>query len=273
LQVREHPAAAGTVDGSAARVAVVTGAAGGIGSATVEALRKEGAVVVAVDVHEGAAADADGVSWVVGSVAEEETWRKVLHAAEQLGHAPDVLVANAARFGSGTVLTTDPDEWRAMLETNVFGCVLGLRAVLPGMVERRGGAIVAVSSIDAYLGEQDLVAYCSSKGALNQIVRCTALDFARSGVRVNAVCPGPVTSETFLRIHRESPGGEAFLEARRERNPIGRFTAPAEIAAVVAFLSSPAASAITGAVVTADGGLSVSPDFRVGAASSLSISS
>ncbi len=251
--------------GEAAEIVVVTGAASGIGAATVERFLATGAAVIAVDIATGIRVDEPGadLAWVSGSVADDATWDAVLRASlDRFGEPPGVLVSNAARFGSGTVLTTELDGWRQMLEVNLFGAVRGIRACLPGMIKRGRGAIVTVASVDAFLAEQDLVAYCTSKGALVQLTRCVAMDFARDGVRANAVCPGTVASETFERIHREAPDGARLLEMRRERNPLGRILLPVEIASTIEFLASDASSGMTGSVLTVDAGLSTSFDFR-----------
>jgi NAD(P)-dependent dehydrogenase (short-subunit alcohol dehydrogenase family) len=245
-------------------VVVVTGAASGIGAATVRRFLAAGASVIGVDIATSARSNEQAsLAWVQGSVADATTWEAVLTAsANYFGAPPTVLVSNAARFGSGNVLTTPLDGWRQMLEVNLFGAVLGIRACLPAMVERRKGAIVTVASVDAFLAEQDLVSYCTSKGALVQLMRCVALDFARDGVRANAVCPGTVASETFERIHREAPDGDALLEVRRNRNPLGRILEPDEVASAIEFLASDASSGMTGSILTVDAGLSTSFDFR-----------
>jgi NAD(P)-dependent dehydrogenase (short-subunit alcohol dehydrogenase family) len=246
-------------------LAVVTGAASGIGAATTARLLSDGLNVLGIDLLGAAASEDSGgrLAWVVGSVAEQQTWDRAINEAHRVfGQSPTILVSNAARFGSGTALTTDLDEWKGIIDVNLFGAVLGVRACLPGMIAGSSGRIVAVASVDAYMAEQDLVAYCTSKGALLQLMRCVAVDFARDGVRANVVCPGTVATETFNRIHAEAPNGGELLSMRRERNPLGRILDPLEIAATIAFLVSDSSSGMTGSVVTVDAGLSVSFDFR-----------
>ena len=247
-------------------LAVVTGAASGIGAATTARLLSDGHNVLGIDLLDATAPVDSGsgrLAWVMGSVAERETWDRAMDEADRVfGQPPTILVSNAARFGSGTALTTDIDDWRGIIDVNLFGAVLGVRACLPGMIAQSNGRIVAVASVDAYMAEQDLVAYCTSKGALLQLMRCVAVDFARAGVRANVVCPGTVATETFNRIHAEAPNGEELLQMRRERNPLGRILDPLEIAAAIAFLVSDNSSGMTGSVLTVDAGLSVSFDFR-----------
>jgi NAD(P)-dependent dehydrogenase (short-subunit alcohol dehydrogenase family) len=247
-------------------LAVVTGAASGIGAATTARLLQDGLDVVAIDLNDPPARldrDRRRLAWIDSSVADKQTWDRALAEAQRaFGRLPTILVSNAARFGSGTALTTDVDEWRRIIDVNLFGAVLGVRACLPGMIAQSDGRIVAVASVDAYMAEQDLVAYCTSKGALLQLIRCVSVDFARDGVRANVVCPGTVATETFNRIHAEAPNGDELLAMRRARNPLGRILAPEEIATTIAFLVSDASSGMTGSVLTVDAGLSVSFDFR-----------
>jgi NAD(P)-dependent dehydrogenase (short-subunit alcohol dehydrogenase family) len=178
---------------------------------------------------------------------------------------PDVLVLNAATVIVGDVLTLTPGDWERTFAVNVFGAVAGLRACLPGMVERGSGSIVTVASVNAFFAQQGLVAYSASKAALLNLTRGVALDHARQGIRANAVCPG-VTDTPLFRYHlSHASDPERFLHVREQRNPLGRLLDPAEVAKVVAFLASDEASGITGSAFTVDAGLTAGFDFRTGA--------
>jgi len=247
-------------------VAVITGAASGVGKASAARFLNLGIAVIGLDRDECPAdLDHQQLAWVQADVALEETWVKVLElAAARFGTSPGIFVANAAQLIVGSVTTLSDNEWKSVFDVNVFGAVRGMRACIPGMIERRRGAIVTVASVDAFMAEQGLAAYCSSKGALLQLTRCVAVDYARDGIRANCVCPG-VIDTPFFRRHLESAADpERFLRARKERNPLGRLLQADEIASVVAFLASNDASAITGTYLTADAGLSASFDFRTG---------
>jgi NAD(P)-dependent dehydrogenase (short-subunit alcohol dehydrogenase family) len=244
-------------------VAVVTGAASGIGEATVARLRAADWAVLGVDLSDRPGAEDPHIAWVKGDVASTDTWDAVLAESERrFGAAPEGLVLNAARHVVGTILDTTPEEWDSVFDVNVKGAYHGIRACLPAMRERGAGSIVTVASVDAFMAEQAFVAYCSSKGALLQLTRGVALDFARDGIRANCVCPG-VTDTPFFRHHLHSADDpDAWLAERIDRQPLGRLLDPDDVAGVVAFLISDSARGVTGSMTVVDGGLSTGFDFR-----------
>lgn len=245
-------------------VAVVTGAASGIGAATVERLLRAGARVVGVDLTPGQ--ENESVAWVSGSVAEVTTWDKVERVLEKRQWEPSILVPAAAYLAVGKVTELPEEDWDRTIGVNLKGLVHPVRRFLPGMIKRRRGAVVTIGSIDAYMGEQGLISYCASKGAVLQFTRALALDHARDGIRVNCVSPG-VTDTPFFRRHvATAKDPKKFLSTREQRNPVGRLLEPDEIAAVIVFLVSNEASAITGTNVVVDGGLTAGFDFRPGSA-------
>ncbi|MFF5261775.1 SDR family NAD(P)-dependent oxidoreductase [Actinomadura viridis] len=240
-------------------VAIVTGGASGVGAATVKALVARGVRVVSVDRAEH---QVPGESLaVVGDVVAEATWTKALAAADALGGPPDKLVVNAARLVVGTVLDVDAGGLRETLEVNVVGAYRAVRACLPSMIERGGGAIVTVASTASLVAEQGLAAYCASKGALLQLTRCVAVDHARQGIRANCVCPGAIDTPFFREHVDAAPDPAAFLAKKEARHPSGRILSPEEVAATIDYLLSPPASGINGSAVTVDGGLLASFDF------------
>jgi NAD(P)-dependent dehydrogenase (short-subunit alcohol dehydrogenase family) len=132
------------------------------------------------------------------------------------------------------------------------------------MIERHRGAIVTVGSIDSLFAEQGLVSYCASKGAILQITRTVAVDYARDGIRANCVIMG-VTDTPFFRRHLDTASDpDRFVKVREERQPLGRLLTPDEIAATIVFLASDDASGITGAAIPVDAGITTSFDFRTG---------
>ena len=243
-------------------VAVVTGAASGIGGATVRRLRAKGYKVLGVDT---AAHEQSGdLAWVAGDVSSPATWDNVGAKLSELGWKPSALVTAAAFLQVGNVLELPEDAWAKTFGVNLMGLVYAVKRVLPIMVEQGRGSIVTIGSIDSYMAEQGLISYCSSKGAILQFTRALAMDHARQGVRANCVSPG-VTDTPFFRRHLDTASDPAkFLHTREQRNPVGRLLDPDEIASAVTYLLSDEASGITGANFVVDGGLTVGFDFRTG---------
>lgn len=243
------------------RIAVVTGSASGVGAATTQRLVQRGLRVIGIDVQAG---DGTATHTVLGSVASPDTWREVRGVADELGATPSVLVFCAAVLHTGTVLELSEHDWQHHFDVNVGGVFRGLRVLLPAMLESGGGSVTTVASVDAYMAEQGLAGYCSSKGALLQLTRCVAMDHAREGVRANCVAPGVIDTPFFRRHLETASDPEKFLSAREQRNPLGRLLEPDEVAATVEFAALDAAG-MTGSVLTVDAGLSASFDFRTGA--------
>lgn len=245
-------------------LAVVTGAASGVGAATVARLRKRGIDVIGIDLAEALAADDEGLAHVRGSVADGEVWTDVQSLARgHFGKDPSIVVFSAAVFNVGTILELTEDEWLQHFTVNVHSVFRGLRLLLPSMVERKKGSVVTVASVDAYMVEQGAAGYCTSKGALLQLTRSVAVDYARDGIRANCVAPGVIDTPFFRRHLSTAADPENFLEVRRQRNPLGRFLEADEVAATVEFAALDA-SGMTGSVLTVDAGLSASFDFRTG---------
>jgi NAD(P)-dependent dehydrogenase (short-subunit alcohol dehydrogenase family) len=247
-----------------ARVAIVTGAASGVGLATTQILLGRGSSVVGIDLAAPPPAlpAGPGLGWVTGDVADAETWAAAHRLAhDRFGVTPGVLVLNAARLAVGTVLETPLSTFREVFDVNVYGAVLGLQACLPDMISRRGGAVAVVVSVNGLQAEQGLAAYNSSKGALLQLVRSAAVDHARSQVRINAVCPTSIDTPFIQGQIDAMPDPARFRAEMEARHPLGRILRPEEVASVAVFLTTDEASGMTGASVVVDCGLTASPDF------------
>jgi NAD(P)-dependent dehydrogenase (short-subunit alcohol dehydrogenase family) len=235
------------------KVAIVTGAAGGVGGEVVRLLHEAGARVVAEDLNPAVADLAtDRIVTVQGDVSQASTADAAVTAALESFGQVDILVNNAARFLMKGILDTSDEEWDDLLSVNVRGVFVHSRAALPHLAQRETSAIVNMASISGLVGLASQTAYCATKGAIVQITRQLAVEFAPQGVRVNAVAPGAI--ETPFLLDALPPDPEAILADIAASHPLGRNSQPVEIAEVVAFLASDRAGFMTGAIVPVDGG-------------------
>ena len=236
-------------------VAIVTGAAGGIGGEVVAQLRAVGARVVAEDIDpavEQLADDGTATLWADAARADSARAAVAL-ALERFGRL-DVVVNNAGRFLLKPIVETTDEEWDGLMTTNVRSVFVHCRQALPHLIAGGGGAIVNVSSISGVIGLPAQGAYCATKGAIAQITRQLAIEHAADGVRVNAIAPGAVDTDFVNAALAGAPDVQAARRDIGASHPLGRMATPAEIARVMVFLASPQASFVTGAVVMADGG-------------------
>jgi NAD(P)-dependent dehydrogenase (short-subunit alcohol dehydrogenase family) len=243
---------------------MVTGASSGLGKIVSGQLLADGCQVLGIDVAEGAPelTASHGYQHARGSVADEAFWSALADGFPVGGSLG--LVTNAAVLHVGDAASQPPDQWRQTFDVNVIGTMLAFRTVLPFMVRRGGGRIVAVASVDAHFAEQQLSAYSASKAAVSQFARTVALDYARAGVNVNVVCPGPMMAGLFERHLASAADPTAFLATRERRQPFGEILDPAMVADGIRYLLSDAARGLTGATMTIDGGLTAGFDFRTG---------
>ncbi len=241
-------------DELAGAVAIVTGAAGGVGRATVELLTARGARVVAEDVNPAVEElESDRVAALCGDVAEPVTARRAVALAHERFGGLHVVVNNAGRFLLKPTVETTDDDWDELLRVNVRGAFLHCREALPALSEQGDGRIVNVASISGTIGLAGQTAYCSTKGALVQLTRQLAIEHAPR-VRVNAVAPGAIDTGFTDEAMAGVKDREAQLASVAAAHPLGRLALAEEIAEVIAFLASPRSSIITGAILMADGG-------------------
>jgi len=237
----------------AVRTAIVTGATGGVGAATVEALLTRGYRVVAVDLAaapEAWAAD-ERIAVLRADVREEETAASAVRTAEQRFGRLDVLVNNAGLFLRKSLEETSLAELQRLLAVNVVGTFLHTRAAIPALARTRG-SIVNLGSISGLVGTPGQSAYSITKGAIVQFTRQSAIEHAPRGVRVNAVAPGAIDTEFVAKAVARGSEPGASDEQLRMNNPLGRISTPQEIAEAIVWLAE--AEAITGAILSVDGG-------------------
>lgn len=244
------------------KTVVVTGGALGIGRAVCELLAEKGAAVSIIDWDEDAGSK-------LSEVINRNGGKAIFHKVNVANNA-DVLAAveaTANEFGSidslvvsagiqryGTAISTTDEQWDEVIGVNLKGAWNAAKACLPNIL-RRGGSIVNISSVQALASQQNVLAYTVSKHGLIGLTRSMAMDFAKDGVRVNAVCPGTVDTPMLRWAASLDPDPQSVYDVCNAMHPIGRIAQPREIAEVVAFLAHESSSFVTGAIWTVDGGL------------------
>ncbi len=240
------------------KVAIVTGGASGIGAATAERLAREGARVMIGDVSGGGEQVAEKlvsqgleVAYVPADVSSEEQVVALVRSTTDRWHRLDVMVANAGISGLGRADTTSRTDWDRVIGVNLTGVYLCCKHAVPAMRLSGGGAIVNTASIIGLVGHRGALSYAAAKGAIVNMTRAAALDYAGENIRVNAVCPGFLNDPT---TRMGATRSETDLRQLIERHPLGRLGRPEEVANAIAFLASEEASFITGTCLVIDGG-------------------
>lgn len=249
-----------TLDG---RHALVTGGGTGIGAAVARALAGEGAALTLSgrrrEPLEDVAAELPYATAVPADVTDEASVAEMVRQAEAAYGPVDILIANAGAAESAPFAKTSLDQWQRMLAVNMTGVFLSTRAVLPGMSERGWGRVIFMASTAGLKGYAYVAPYCAAKHGVVGLARALALETARSGVTVNAICPGftetPLLADS-IRIIVENTGRseEEARQALAASNPQGRFIQPEEVAATALWLCRPGAEAVTGQAISVSGG-------------------
>jgi NAD(P)-dependent dehydrogenase (short-subunit alcohol dehydrogenase family) len=246
----------GRLDG---KVAVITGAAGGIGREAAVLFSEEGASVVVADVGSAAGAEAASAcrraTFVKVDVSNPESVEAMYAKAVETYGGVDILYNNAGIMPADddSILTTEADAYDRVQSVNAKGVFLCCKYGIPRLLERGGGSVINVASFVALVGAAtSQIGYTASKGAVLSMSRELAVQFARQGVRVNALCPGPVETPLLMRLFSDNP---AAYERRRIHLPMGRLATAREIANAALFLASSESSYVNGATFLVDGGL------------------
>jgi len=241
------------------KVMVVTGGGSGIGQASALRCALEGARVVIMDIAEPGGVETEKALKEQGSdgfflhadVTKAEDWRRTMDAVVGRYGRLDVLFNNAGSNLAKPVTDFTEAEWDGLVDLNLKGVFLGAKHAIPLMLKEGGGSIINTASTFGLIAFPKMPAYCASKGGVIALTRQLALDYARQGIRVNCICPGPTLTP---RIKRYLDSGAANAESILAGVPMGRFARPEEIASTVLFLASDEASYVTGAALVVDGG-------------------
>ena len=238
------------------KVAIVSGAASGIGRASARLFAVEGARVVAIDIDsagldETAAAARDRITPITADVAvAQEVQAAVERTLADHGRL-DVVFSNAAILRDGSVIDLAEQDWDRMFAVNVKGAFLLGKFAIPAMIRSGGGSFIITASANSFYAESDVAGYCATKGAAMQLTRAMAIDHGPDGVRVNCICPGWIETPMSLPFLTERPESRRFGE---QIAPLGRIGKPEDIARVALFLAGEESSFVTGAAYNADGG-------------------
>jgi meso-butanediol dehydrogenase/(S,S)-butanediol dehydrogenase/diacetyl reductase len=248
------------------KVAIITGAASGIGLACAEKFAGEGARVIGADIVESetwaaAVADAPASEFHLLDVRDEAAQLALASGVDQRHGRIDVLVTAAGVAGGGPVHLITLEDWQRVQDINLTGTMLSAKSVLPIMLRQRSGSIVTVASVEGLEGCEGGSTYNASKGAVVLLTKNLACDYGAAGIRANAICPGFIDTPMFRAVIDTLP----YKDAIRQQHKLGRFGRPDEIAGAALFLASEDSSFVTGVALPVDGGYTAGHAYGIGA--------
>ncbi|MDD5178273.1 MAG: SDR family oxidoreductase [Candidatus Nanoarchaeia archaeon] len=242
------------------KVAIITGAASGIGRSSALLFAKEGAKIVVADYNEELGKETVSLIkkekgeaiFVKTDVSNEKDIKNMIDQTIKSFKKIDILYNNAGIELGKNILDTTPEEWDNVISINLKGVFLGCKYAIPYI--KKGGSIINTSSIAGIVGFANLAAYCASKGGIILLTKQMALDFAKKGIRVNCICPGGILTPMLERFIKNSPDPQATRKGMDSMHPLGRVGKPEEVAYAALFLASDESSFITGHSLIVDGG-------------------
>jgi len=252
------------------KVAVVTGAAGGIGQAVCRRFVEEGVSVMATDIDQqgldalseelsgGKSGGKGGIRPFALDITDSEAVTSCIRSIEKDTDSIDILVNNAGWDIAKPFVDTSPDLWQKIISINLLGPLNLHKAVLPGMTERNGGKIVNIASDAARVGSSGESVYAACKGGIVAFTKTIAREHARNGIVANTVCPGPTDTPLLQSFVGEGEYGQRVYEGLKRAIPLKRLGQPEDLPGIIAFLSSDDAGFITGQVISVSGGLTMS---------------
>ena len=247
------------------KVAIITGAAAGIGAATAKLFCKEGAKVVAVDIDQATLAktvaaitEEEGICLgLPADVSKSEDVHNVVHSTLEKHQRIDILFNNAGIVPVGTIEATTEEDWDRAVAINLRSMYLFAHAVIPIFKKQKAGVILNTASATALRVVPDRACYTATKGAVLALTRSMALDHVRDNIRVNCLCPGTIDTPSLAQRLEALPDPDAARKNFLARQPMGRFGTPEEIAEAALYLVSPQAAFVTGVAFPIDGGFSL----------------
>lgn len=244
-------------------VVIVTGSSSGLGEAVSVLLNNANVKVIGADIAEKTELLSSLENYVhfQGDITKVDVWQPLVNEIKSKGYKKIGLVTCAAILDVGKILEVTPEQIQRALNVNIIGVIQAIQSTLPLMIEESNGSIVVIGSISASFGEQELPIYASTKAAVKQLARTIALDYARQNIKVNVVSPGPMMAGLFKRHVAASTDPNGFHSKRANRQPYGKILEAEDVAKTVLFLLSNGSSAILGADIMADGGLTTGFDF------------
>jgi NAD(P)-dependent dehydrogenase (short-subunit alcohol dehydrogenase family) len=236
------------------KIMIITGGCTGIGGATAELFSDKGTKVYVLDVKDEVGKKAEHYTYITCNVAKAEEVKKCVQQVIEKEGRVDLLFCNAGVHYSGTIEQTSWEKYREVLDINLSGVFYTLKEVLPHMRKQKYGKVVIMGSDQSKIGKAGSAIYGATKGALGQLTKSTAIDYAQHNINVNCVCPGTIDTPLVDKVLEKSGDAEGVKKFLKEAQPIHRLGKAEEVAHMVAYLCSDEAGYVTGALFSIDGG-------------------